>query len=45
MRASEVAGLLLRMREPTFWRLALRSGEMLYDLREEKGTEEKVAHR
>jgi hypothetical protein len=33
------------MREPTFWRLALSSGEMLYDLREEKGTEEMVAHR
>jgi hypothetical protein len=33
------------MREPTFWRLALRSGEMLCDLREEEGTEDMLAHR
>ena len=32
-----LVGLLLRMREPMFWRQALRSGEMLCDLREEKG--------
>lgn len=40
-----VADLLLRMREPMFWREALSSGEILCDLREEKGGGEMLAHR
>jgi hypothetical protein len=40
-----VAGLLLRMREPMFWRQALMSGEMLCDVQDETWMEEMLAHR